>query len=169
MKVNIIRAILMILLLGTFFTIFGFSNQNGEESGGLSKRITQTVTKNIKSVQQLDKEQRENMLQRIESIIRKIAHFSIYTVVGLLLMGLMSTYPLKENDRIGISLIIGVIYASTDEIHQAFIPGRGAQLTDVILDTMGVLLGILLVLTILRIYKLKKKDRNKESYKKLVL
>ncbi len=151
MKKNILRGILITLLIGTFFTIFGFSNQNGEESGGLSKRITQTVTKNIKSVQNLDKEQRENVLQRIESIIRKIAHFSIYTVVGLLLMGLMSTYSLKENDRISVSLIIGVIYASTDEIHQAFIPARTAQITDVIIDSMGVLLGTLCILLLTKL------------------
>lgn len=143
MKVNIIRAILILLLLGTFFTIFGFSNQNGEKSGRLSQKVTEVITKNIKSVQNLDKEQRENVLHRMEKIIRKIAHFSIYTVVGLLLMGLMSTYQLKENNRISISLIIGVIYASTDEIHQAFIPARTAQMTDVIIDSMGVLLGIL--------------------------
>lgn len=143
MKVNIIRAILILLLLGTFFTIFGFSNQDGEESEGLSQKVTEVITKNIKSVQNLDKEQRENVLQRIDRVIRKIAHFSIYTVVGLLLMGLMSTYKIKENNRISISLIIGVIYASTDEIHQAFIPARTAQMTDVIIDSMGVLLGIL--------------------------
>lgn len=153
MKKNILRGILITLLIGTFFTIFGFSNQNGEESGGLSKRITQTVTKNIKAVQNLDKEQRENVLQRIESIIRKVAHFSIYTVVGLLLMGLMSTYKIKEIDRISISLIIGVIYASADEIHQAFIPARTAQITDVLIDSMGVLLGILCILLITKLFQ----------------
>ncbi len=153
MKVNIIRVILIILLMGIFFAIFGFSNQNGEKSGGLSKKVTEAVTKNIKSVQRLEKEQKENVLQRIESIIRKIAHFSIYTVVGLLLMGLMSTYRLKENDRISISLIIGVIYASTDEIHQAFIPERTAQITDVIIDSMGVLLGILCILLVTKLFQ----------------
>lgn len=153
MKKNILRGILITLLIGTFFTIFGFSNQNGEESGGLSKRITQTVTKNIKAVQNLDKEQRENVLQRIESIIRKVAHFSIYTVVGLLLMGLMSTYKIKEIDRISVSLIIGVIYASADEIHQAFIPARTAQITDVLIDSMGVLLGILCILLITKLFQ----------------
>lgn len=158
MKINILRVILILLLLETFFIIFGFSNQNGEESGGVSKRVTATVTKNIKSIQDLEKKQKENVLQRIESIIRKIAHFSIYTVVGLLLMGIMSTYKLKENHRIGISMIIGMIYASSDEIHQAFIPERTAKITDVMIDSMGVLLGILCVLLVI---KLVEKIRNK--------
>lgn len=158
MKINLLRITLILLLLGTFFIIFGFSNQDGEESGGVSKKVTETVTKNVKSIQALEKEQKENVLQRIESIIRKIAHFSIYTVVGLLLMGIMSTYKLKENHRIGISFVIGMIYASSDEIHQAFVPARTAKITDVMIDSMGVLLGILCVLLAI---KLVQKIRNK--------
>lgn len=163
MKTNIIRVILIVLLMGTFFIIFGFSNQNGEESGGLSKRVTEEVTKNVKSIQNLEKNQKENLLQRIEKVIRKIAHFSIYTVVGLLLMGLMSTYKLDENNRISISLITGVIYASMDEIHQSFIPGRSSQITDVMIDSLGVLCGILILMLILQIATKKgKKFKNKE-------
>ena len=67
-------------------------------------------------------------------------------------MSLMITYKLKELDRIAVSLIIGVIYASTDEIHQAFVPGRGPLVTDVILDSMGVLTGIFIVMLVLKIY-----------------
>ena len=51
------------------------------------------------------------------------------------------------------SLIIGVIYAISDEIHQCFTPGRGPLVTDVIIDTMGVLLGILLVVLVIKIYE----------------
>lgn len=151
MKINILRAILILLLLGTLFSIFGFSSQNGEESGGLSKRVTEAVTKNVKSIQNLEEDKKISALKRIESVIRKIAHFSIYTVVGLLLMGLMSTYQLKENNRISLSLIIGGIYASSDEIHQAFIPERTATITDVMIDSMGVLLGILSVLLAIKL------------------
>lgn len=161
MKINILRAILILLLLGTLFSIFGFSSQNGEESGGLSKRVTEAVTKNVKSIQNLEENKKENALHRIESVIRKIAHFSIYTVVGLLLMGLMSTYQLTENNRISLSLIIGVIYASSDEIHQAFIPQRTAAVADVMIDSMGVLLGILCVLLAI---KLIQKVKNKSSF-----
>ena len=166
MKINIIRAILIILLLGTFFMIFGFSNQNAEKSGGLSKRVTEEVTKNIKPIQNLEKDQKENVLHRIESVIRKIAHFSIYTIVGLLLMSLLSTYPLKENIKIITSLGIGVLYAISDEVHQLFISGRSGQITDVLLDSMGVLLGIFLVLLVIKIItsNLLNKKMNINSY-----
>ena len=166
MKINIIRAILIILLLGTFFMIFGFSNQNAEKSGGLRTRVTEEVTKNIKPIQNLEKDQKENVLHRIESVIRKIAHFSIYTIVGLLLMSLLSTYPLKENIKIITSLGIGVLYAISDEVHQLFISGRSGQITDVLLDSMGVLLGIFLVLLVIKIItsNLLNKKMNINSY-----
>ncbi len=67
-------------------------------------------------------------------------------------MSLMKTFKMKEMDRISTSLIIGVIYASSDEIHQCFVPGRGPLFTDVIIDGMGVLLGILLVMLVIKIY-----------------
>lgn len=147
MKINIIRIIIMILLLGTFYMIFGFSSQNGEESGNLSGKIAKIV------MEQLPIKKTEESLKRTEGIIRKMAHFSIYTLVGFLLMSFLSTYHLKENKRIGISFSLGALYAITDEIHQKFVPGRSCQMTDVMIDTMGVLLGILILLTILKIHK----------------
>ena len=164
MKLNIIRTILIIALIGTFSTIFGFSNQDSKTSGGISQKVAEFVIKFIPSIQQAERNQREEVIDRTESVIRKIAHFSIYTLVGFLLMSLMGTYKIKEINQIGTSLIIGVIYASTDEIHQAFIPGRGSQITDVILDSLGVLTGIfismLLIETIRRITKKKYDDIN---------
>lgn len=150
MKRNFLRIILLILLLGTFYIIFGFSSQNGEKSGELSSNITKFI---LEKMNYDDIENYEKILKRTEIVVRKIAHFSIYTLVGLLLMSFVSTYNLKENKRIIISLCIGVLYATSDEIHQLFIPGRSGQITDVIIDTMGVLLGILVLLTLLEIYK----------------
>ena len=93
MKLNIIRIILSLLLLGTFFIIFGFSSQNGEESSSVSKKVSEAVidltNKNI------NKNDRAKMIKTIEPIIRKLAHFSIYLIVGLLLMALANTYDLS--------------------------------------------------------------------------
>ncbi len=150
MKINIIRAILIILLILTFFQIFRFSNQNGEKSSGISRKITTAVTKNVKKIQELDENKQEEVLGKIEKVIRKLAHFSIYMVVGMLMMLLMSTYKIKQFDRIAISLITGIIYASSDEIHQLFIPGRSAMITDVMIDTLGVLVGILLIKIVMK-------------------
>ena len=158
-KINIIRAILIILLLATFVRIFCFSNQNGTKSSGVSRKFTEIVTSNIKKVQNMPKSEKELFLEHTEKIIRKLAHFSIYTVVGLLMMSLMNTYKLKQSKRIWISLIVGVLYASSDEIHQYFVPGRSARLFDVGIDTLGVLTGILIYLVLRKlINKVCRKD-----------
>lgn len=151
MKLNIIRGILITTLIAIFVTIFGFSNQNSETSAGLSQKVTNFVVEFVPSIKNMPEKEKEEAEYRIEKVIRKIAHYSIYTLVGILLMALMSTYKIKELDRIAISMIIGVIYAATDEIHQAFVPGRGPLVTDVILDSIGVLTGICIVLLVYKI------------------
>lgn len=82
-------------------------------------------------------------------------------------MAFFETYKLKELDKLGFSLIIGIVYASSDEIHQCFTPGRGPLLTDVIIDTMGVFLGILLVMLILKVHKIiQDKKENRQNMAK---
>ena len=152
MKINILRAILIALLITQMWVIFGFSGQNGDESGSISRKITEAVTKNISSIQNLEKQEKEKVLNKIEHIIRKLAHFSLYAVIGFLLMSLMSTYKLKQKNRILVSCSIGLLYAISDEIHQAFIPGRGSQIADVGIDFSGVVVGMCVVLVAISFY-----------------
>lgn len=161
MKKNILRIILILLLLGTFYIIFGFSSQDGEKSGSLSRRITEKIATFIPQIQKENEIEKENIMNTMERIIRKMAHFSIYTVVGLLLMSLISTYNIKEKNRLIITLTTGIIYASSDEIHQSFVPGRSPMITDVVIDTMGVILGILLIILGKKI--IKKYRENKQN------
>ena len=142
MKINILRATLIILLFLQMWIIFGFSNQDGETSGTISRQITELITKKISAIQNLPNDEKETVLKKIEHIVRKLAHFSIYTVIGFLLMSLMSTYKIKQKNRIAISAIIGLLYAISDEIHQAFVPGRGPLVGDVFIDLSGVVMGI---------------------------
>ena len=50
------------------------------------------------------------------------------------------------------TIVIGILYAASDEFHQSFSPGRTPKVTDVYIDTLGVILGILLVLFIREAY-----------------
>ncbi len=161
-RVNILRAILIILLVFTFYIIFGFSSQDGETSGGISKKITEAILEKLNKYNQLEEEEKEQVSLRTEKIIRKIAHFSIYTAVGLLLMGLLCTYKIKDKWKVIITIISGILYAISDEFHQSFSPGRTPKVTDVYIDTLGVIFGVLLMLLIREIYKkvFKKYDEN---------
>ena len=153
MKINLLRIVLLILLFGTFYIIFGFSSQDGEESGDISSRVTEFILEKSNTYKNIEENRQDEIFERTEKIIRKIAHLSIYALVGSLLMGLVSTFKLKEKTRILISLILGVLYAASDEIHQLFSPGRSAQITDVYIDTLGVLVGIFVILLFIKVFE----------------
>ena len=71
----------------------------------------------------------------------------------------------KQSKRIWISLIVGVLYASSDEIHQYFVPGRSARVFDVMIDSAGVCLGICIVIFVLWIARKvmeRKRGENRE-------
>lgn len=75
-----------------------------------------------------------------------IGHLIGYAILGFLLyrafnQGLFGWSLLAARN----AFILGFIYAVTDELHQLFVPGRQAAITDVGIDTAGILLGLLLV------------------------
>ena len=164
MQKNVLRGILIVLLLCTFYIIFGFSSQDGEKSGGISKKITGFILEKSSKYNSLEQMKKEEVSKRTERIIRKIAHFSIYTLVGFLLMALFSTYEnIKRKYQIYISAIIGILYAISDEIHQSFTPGRGPKITDVFIDSLGVFFGMAVILLIIELINKKNKKCHKMS------
>lgn len=122
MKKAIVRIISMVLLLLTFFVIFNFSAQNGEESGSLSNKVTTIFVNNFPATKNLSPETKEKLIEHGEPIVRKLAHFSIYTAVGISIMAFMCTFPIKLRTKLGTSLLVGLIYAISDEYHQSFVP-----------------------------------------------
>ena len=102
--------------------IFGFSSQDGKESGNISKKITEQIVKRIPQIQEKEQEEKEIIINRIEKVIRKIAHFSIYTAVGLLLMALISTFEMKEKNRIIIIIVNRIIINKNGNIPCVYIP-----------------------------------------------
>ena len=67
-------------------------------------------------------------------LLRKLAHAAEYAVLGMLL--------LRAIGRELPSVAIGIAYAVTDEVHQAFVEGRHGAAYDVLVDAAGVLLGV---------------------------
>ena len=68
-------------------------------------------------------------------ILRKIAHLSEYAILGALL--------LRAIQRPAVAILAGGLYAVTDEVHQHFVRGRHAAWYDVLIDTVGVAIGVL--------------------------
>jgi VanZ family protein len=69
-------------------------------------------------------------------VLRKVAHAGEYAVLGALL--------LRALGRPWLAFALGVAYATSDEIHQSFVPGRLGSPLDVAIDAVGVAAGVLL-------------------------
>ena len=82
-------------------------------------------------------------------IVRKLAHFCEYALEGFLLMLCMRVYSRHPLRHITVPMLGGVLTALTDETIQLFSEGRSSQVTDVWLDSAGVLAGILVAIVLL--------------------
>lgn len=147
-KNMIIRTITIMLTIIVFIVIFKFSSEDSGESTGTSDFVIDTIININPFTRNLDDVKKEEIKENIKMPIRKLAHFSIYTVLGITTMLHMFTYAISKSKKIGNSLAIGMLYAISDEIHQLFVPGRSGQITDVCIDTIGVLFGISIVLVV---------------------
>ena len=47
----------------------------------------------------------------------------------------------KNRSLIFLAVIISVLYAVLDEIHQSFVPGRGSSISDIFIDSLGIILA----------------------------
>ena len=71
-------------------------------------------------------------------IFKKGAHFTVYAVLAVLFRR-----ALPPSRWIwALSWMFTVLYASSDEWHQSFVPGRHPQLTDVLIDVCGATTGL---------------------------
>lgn len=163
MKKIIIRTIFMLLLLATFAIIFKFSSQIAEESDGISNGVLRKIIDVFPYTKELSEEIKIKMVEHGNPIIRKLAHFSIYALVGVWIMAFMSTFDIRLYKKWIISMLVGVLYAASDEFYQSFVPGRGPSIVDVGIDSLGVLTGILAVLIIISIYRALKSDKKIEE------
>lgn len=68
----------------------------------------------------------------IDTILRKGAHMTVFGILGCLLW--------RASGSFRWALLLGICYAISDEFHQSFVVGRSAHMSDVIVDTLGILL-----------------------------
>lgn len=136
-----------LLVLMWMGIIFYFSSQVSGSSDHLSKGIVQRIFDLLnKGNTPITKEK----MDFYNHIIRKIAHFIIYLIMGLFSSNAMYHLKVKRKHWLIISMSLCVLYAISDEFHQVFIPGRGPRIFDVMIDSCGALLGNIIY------YKLRK-------------
>ena len=122
--------------------IFNMSSQVGAKSADLSAGITKIIVETL-----------EKLAPSVDwgitnHIIRKCAHFFAYLVLGLLVINAMRWSGIKS---IKIVLLICILYAASDEVHQIFVPDRGPAVKDVLIDSAGSSVGVLVYIGLSKI------------------
>ncbi len=153
-NIKIKSAVFCLLTLLWMTVIFMFSAKNADDSTEQSSFITNILMNIFSNVyRNSDLSDKMQIIESMSFAIRKAAHFSIYSVLGLL--SFLSVYYLTKfsNKTPFISMLICFIYACSDEMHQLFVPGRSGQLRDVFIDFSGALLMTLIILAVRKIYR----------------
>ncbi|QUH21536.1 VanZ family protein [Alkaliphilus sp. B6464] len=130
----------MIAVLLWMLIIFISSAQPANRSKQLSNRVIRIVIETVEKI--VPNRTTDINIGRLHHLIRKNAHFFSYLVLGVLVVTVIRTSGTRGTKGILIAFAICVIYAISDEIHQAFVPGRGPQIRDVFIDSAGSAAGI---------------------------
>ena len=151
------RVLFTLALAGCIWFIFSNSMAVADVSSVSSGRVLQLLQAVLRRLGHPALAQRLTM-----HIVRKMAHFCEYTLEGFLLMLCMRVYTRRYVRHISVPMLGGVLTAMADETIQIYSPGRSSQVTDVWLDSAGVLAGILIALVFMVLCRMLFHRCNKE-------
>ena len=116
--------------------IFFLSHQNGHDSSETSGIL-------LELLKLLGIGPGSSVQGVLSYLVRKAGHFTEYLILAILFLRTRKGRGSSGKSAL-FALLFVFLYASSDEFHQSFIPGRGPAFTDVLIDTAGGLTGIIL-------------------------
>ena len=131
------RWILYIVLCLIVFFIWDNSLQNGGTSDGFSLIFAKWIAPIANKLGFYGN------IWALNRIIRKLAHLTEFTILGGVLYVVLRRYI--EYGTVVKTIVVGIVIASLDEFIQLFSLGRSSQLSDVPIDTVGIIIGISVV------------------------
>ena len=138
----VIRKIIKFIIVIFFmFSIFYFSSDNDTKSNKKSDGVVIGLCKVIMG-DKYNENKKDYYINKYVFIVRKLAHFTIYFCLGCSLISFISEFMIINYKAILLALLICIIYAISDEVHQLFIGGRSGRILDVLIDSLGSFFGI---------------------------
>lgn len=128
--------------------IFYMSGKTGQESSGQSGKISLFITDLLEKVRQDSPQEMQNLQDILELVIRKTAHMTEYAILFLLSYLAMVKISMGQSRfyNRSIAVLISLLYACSDEMHQLLVPGRSGRMIDVGIDMAGVLIVLICML-----------------------
>ena len=117
--------------------IFAFSAQSGPDSSLLSGGVTRWLLSHLNPLYaQMSAAEQRAWLARWEPVVRTLAHFTEYMLLGLALtLHLRARRPDRPLRRaLLLAWALAALYACTDEVHQCFVDSRGPAALDVAIE-----------------------------------
>ncbi len=150
-QLNTSQRVFIVLTLAVMILIFIFSAQDADESSKTSSRFTKYAVRIFYSdYDSQSPEIQKEMWDKTSFMIRKTAHFSIYTLLGFCASFAVGKRKLFTLKSLGV-ILFGFAYAASDEFHQRFVEGRSCEFRDMMIDTGGVTAGMVISLVIMGI------------------
>lgn len=147
--------------------IFSFSAKPAYESSEMSLSVGRTIANIlIPDYGDWTESRQTEYAARIDYPVRKCAHALEYAVLGILLLSTALVYGVKRKRAESVSVAVGIAYAASDEFHQLFVPGRSGRITDVMIDSAGLIAGMLCVCFLINIcnhFKKHNREHNIEA------
>ena len=81
----------------------------------------------------------------LDTLVKKGGHATGYALLALAnLLAMRSQIGGRNARPYLLAWLIAVAYAASDEFHQSFVPGRHPAITDVGIDALGAMVGLIL-------------------------
>lgn len=155
--------LVLILAIVWMFGIYKLSSMNTQNSNGKSTDIIAIFIEDTLEVTNeygiTNSHPTNSKLARVSQLInaplRKVMHASVYLVLAFLAIVFFNVLMNNKHYWIALilTLIISIGFAVSDEIHQTYVSGRTGQFLDVVIDSIGALVGIFIYTTYYIVYK----------------
>lgn len=131
------------LLVFWLVVIFLLSNQDSGKSQHLSDNLIGKGVDIVASItkQEITPTKKVTIVENMSDKVRSLAHFTEYLILGILVINVLKDYYKLDYKIWLYGLLFCILYAIGDELHQLFISGRAFQYGDIIIDTLGSILG----------------------------
>ena len=134
------KTISIVSLILWMIVIFSFSSADANKSTGTSDKVITTMIeiKDKITNNETPNNEKEIIVKNSSFYIRKIAHITEYLILGFLMFNLLKQYSVTN---IYYAIGLSILYSCTDEFHQLFLSGRSGSIRDILIDSIGILIG----------------------------
>ena len=155
------KFVYILLLIISMSTMHYFSSQDGSTSKAQSNAVIEIIDdirdkvtiKNEKLKKINEAVMKELKKHKKSLLVRKAAHFTMYAVIGGTAMLVIYSFSKHIFLSATLSFTLAFLYAIFDERSQMAVDGRSGNFTDVLIDSSGALLAILILSILFMIIK----------------